>query len=243
MYAKSVGWDTWWHKDSPPRMMIRYPDPLYSPWPARWPGPAPPLFSSPDRESSHPAREQWTVSPGTSGHWARQITRTPPCNAIMSSERPDNWLICSSPWPSLGTWSQWRRARESCSLELEHTVQFSEYAYKGQVEEERMYVNLLCCFKDSTLKIGSLNCYSKIISSSVDLSTSTKLNIIYIPNKQHPTNFYIISDKEHYQYLLTDLRNNPGIPTVVPNTIKNMYSAEKWILIQIQRHIAIVLTS
>ena len=133
MYAKSVGWDTWWHKDSSPRMMIRYPARLYSPWPARWPGPAPPLFSSPDRESSHPAREQWTVSPGTSGHWARQITRTPPCNAIMSSERPDNWLICSSPWPSLGTWSQWRRARESFSLELQHTVQFSKYAYKGQV--------------------------------------------------------------------------------------------------------------
>ena len=239
MYAKSVGWDTWWHKDSSPRMMIRYPARLYSPWPARWPGPAPPLFSSPDRESSHPAREQWTVSPGTSGHWARQITRTPPCNAIMSSERPDNWLICSSPWPSLGTWSQWRRPRESCSLELEHTVQFSKYAYKGQVEEEQMYVNLLCCFKDSTLKIGSLNCYSRIISSSVDLST--KLNIIYIPNKQHPIIFYIISDKEHYQYLMTALHNNPGIPTVVPNTIKNLYSAEKWILIQIQRHI--VLTS
>ena len=85
-----------------------------------------------------------------------------------------------------------------------------------------MYVNLLCCFKDSTL-----NCYSRIISSSVDISTSTKLNIIYIPNKQHPIIFYIISDKEHYQYLMTALHNNPGIPTVVPNTITNLYSAEK----------------
>ena len=54
--------------------------------------------------------------------------------------------------------------------------------------------------------IGSLNCYSRIISSSVDLSTSTKLNIIYIPNKQHPIIFYIISDKEHYQYLLLRMK-------------------------------------
>ena len=67
MYAKSGRWDTWWHKDSSPRMMLRYSAPLYSPWLAGDQAPAPPLFSSPDRESCHPAREQWSVSPGTSG--------------------------------------------------------------------------------------------------------------------------------------------------------------------------------
>ena len=162
--------------------MLRYSAPLYSPWPAGDQAQLRPCSPLRTEKAATPPENNGACPRGHRGHWAQQITRTPPCNAIMSSERPGNWLICSSPWPSLGTWSQWRRAGESCSLELDHTVRFSVYAYKGQVEEEQMYANLLCCFKDSTLKIGFLNCYSRIISSSVDLST--KLNINYLHLKQ-----------------------------------------------------------
>ena len=174
---------TWGH--SSPRMMLRYSAPLYSPWPAGDQAQLRPCSPLRTEKAATPPENNGACPRGHRGHRAQQIARTPPCNAIMSSERPgqliDLLLSMAQSWHMEPV----EAARGKLQLgagALEHTVQFSVYAYKGQVEEEQMYANLLCCFKDSTLKIGFLNCYSRIISSSVDLST--KLNIIYLHLKQ-----------------------------------------------------------
>ena len=89
MYAKSVGWCTWWHEDTPPPGWCSVTRLRFIP-------PGPPV-TRPQLRPCSPLRTEKAATPpenngacprGHRGHRAQQITRTPPCNAIMSSERP-----------------------------------------------------------------------------------------------------------------------------------------------------------
>ena len=71
-----------------PRMMLRYSAPLYSPWLAGDQAQLRPCSPLRTEKAATPPENNGACPRGHRGHRAQQITRTPPCNAIMSSERP-----------------------------------------------------------------------------------------------------------------------------------------------------------